>query len=547
MTAPISPVLLPKPDVYNKNLATCWDTLQGSRRIAVYRCLIDATGSLKSAIYLSQLMYWLSKSTDIIMKRDGWIFKSIAEMEQETGLTKREQGLCKVKLMELGVIETARKGFGAHLALRVNLCEVSRIITQVNNNDQSIEQISSISHHDLLSELKMENGLFYRRYLSKRISYHRDLVSLTGCIYCAVMLSFMFRQSLLHQSDSRRYLFASYTIEQWQKHLELPYKTQLTARNKMKALGLIHEKHYKNSRRIYTLINGEKLYSILCQLKSNQSQQKGKSRSNKQEHSISTKGKIKKLQMGKLQTGIFSQDKRENQEVTNGNIEHINGNINQHVNAIKVEEKDAHSEQNISRSNKWGSYKRESYKWGSQEVTNGNILIGIDYKEFTNVNNYNNTRTIPDEKSKIVDKPADVVVVENDFYKQLIYPVRFNDELKSASMKIFKQHLPNANLDILQSILDEVAGQHKPVSSPLGLLVTFCKLAAQNQLICIFAPSVQKNRNRVLQNTLEEEQQEKIRTRKPTEEEWEYGRLRSRELFERMQQKAKNRAKNRKQ
>lgn len=80
--------LLP-PKEFNGNLVACWRRLQSGRRIVVHRSLIQITGSLKTAAYLSQLLYWLRVGINVEI-RDGWIFKSIGETEEETGLTKRE-------------------------------------------------------------------------------------------------------------------------------------------------------------------------------------------------------------------------------------------------------------------------------------------------------------------------------------------------------------------------------------------------------------------------------------------------------------------------
>ncbi|EMT4667044.1 hypothetical protein PP162_002165, partial [Neisseria gonorrhoeae] len=73
---------LPPPKVFNSELTQCWQALQGGRRVAIYRCLIDITGSLKTAAMLSQLIYWTRVSKEVA-ERDGWIFKSIAQMEAE--------------------------------------------------------------------------------------------------------------------------------------------------------------------------------------------------------------------------------------------------------------------------------------------------------------------------------------------------------------------------------------------------------------------------------------------------------------------------------
>ena len=118
--------LLP-PQEFNDGLLSCWKRLQSGRRIVVHRSIIGITGDIKSAAYLSQLLYWLRVGVDVSI-RDGWIFKTIAETQNETGLSKPEQRLCKDKLINLGLIQTNRIGQGARLAVKVNLEAVTAAI-----------------------------------------------------------------------------------------------------------------------------------------------------------------------------------------------------------------------------------------------------------------------------------------------------------------------------------------------------------------------------------------------------------------------------------
>jgi hypothetical protein len=64
-------------------------------------------GGVTTGVYLCQLMFLSDKGND----PEGWIYKSEAEMGQETGLTKREQQTARKKLLKLGVIEIKRGGW----------------------------------------------------------------------------------------------------------------------------------------------------------------------------------------------------------------------------------------------------------------------------------------------------------------------------------------------------------------------------------------------------------------------------------------------------
>jgi hypothetical protein len=69
--------------------------------------LARAVGGATIGLFLSQLLFLSDKGHN----PDGWVYKSEAEMGQETGLTKREQQTARRKLLSLGVIAIIRGGF----------------------------------------------------------------------------------------------------------------------------------------------------------------------------------------------------------------------------------------------------------------------------------------------------------------------------------------------------------------------------------------------------------------------------------------------------
>jgi hypothetical protein len=62
--------------------------------------LARIVGGATTGLFLSQLLFLSDKGHN----PDGWVYKSEAEMGQETGLTKREQQTARRKLLSLGVI-----------------------------------------------------------------------------------------------------------------------------------------------------------------------------------------------------------------------------------------------------------------------------------------------------------------------------------------------------------------------------------------------------------------------------------------------------------
>lgn len=452
--------LLP-PKEFNGNLVACWRRLQSGRRIVVHRSLIQITGSLKTAAYLSQLLYWLRVGINVEI-RDGWIFKSIGEMEEETGLTKREQGLCKDKLVELNLIQIARIGQGARLAVRVNLKALSEAICESFG-------LADVTQLTIEEWRKQELG-FIRDYFSDSIVYHLDLVWLTGDIHAAVILSNALHQSARHANLNNpfmmRRLYYSATIKEWEEATMLGYKPQQRTRTMLKNAGLLVEKHFEQNARIFSHINGARLMSMLEE-------------------------KIRLTQKPEMRLGVLTasktqtrkdlgSDKLENSEVTKGE-----------------------------------SQKFRSDDLGKSEATNRQNIYS---------NNYNNPPTeditTTTNKDTGTSQECDVVVVDTPVpsngdaeirFEGLVYPSKLS-KLKTDCRHVFDKFFPNGSHDQYQEILDEIAGQVKPVNSPLGLLTHLCKQAASPEgLTCSFASIVRNMRietarvtaNRVLPNTAE--------------------------------------------
>jgi hypothetical protein len=70
------------------------------RPVAYYPKLRRITGSTNATIFLCQFIYWTGKEE----KGDGWIYKTSAEIEEETGLSYKEQANAREKLRSAGLL-----------------------------------------------------------------------------------------------------------------------------------------------------------------------------------------------------------------------------------------------------------------------------------------------------------------------------------------------------------------------------------------------------------------------------------------------------------
>jgi len=76
-------------------------------------------GGVKAGLFLS---YLFSCQGD----PDGWIQKTQAQLEQETGLTRREQESARKQLVSHGLIEEERRGLPARIFFRPSIDAIIR-------------------------------------------------------------------------------------------------------------------------------------------------------------------------------------------------------------------------------------------------------------------------------------------------------------------------------------------------------------------------------------------------------------------------------------
>jgi len=83
--------------------------------IAFQRIFVDWTGSVNSALMLSQLAYWTQR-----IGWDRWIYKTTEEWQQELGLTLKEQQNARKLLREAGLLIEKRAGLPCRLYFKID-------------------------------------------------------------------------------------------------------------------------------------------------------------------------------------------------------------------------------------------------------------------------------------------------------------------------------------------------------------------------------------------------------------------------------------------
>ena len=90
-------------------------TLLSDRPIAFHPMLSRLFGGIGEALLFQQIAYWSGKGDD-----PEWIYKTQAELEEETTLSRYQQEQARAKLRKLGILEETKRGLPAKLYYRIH-------------------------------------------------------------------------------------------------------------------------------------------------------------------------------------------------------------------------------------------------------------------------------------------------------------------------------------------------------------------------------------------------------------------------------------------
>ena len=145
--------------------------LLGRGVIAFHPRLITLTGSVTSALMLSQSLYW-TKVLGRDKGRDGWFWKTRTDWQRETALSRHEQDGARARLSALPFWREQRVGMPARLWFNVDLGALARQI----DKDFS----GTWDWHD-------ERALMH--LLGRPLLVYRALADLCGSVTASILLS----------------------------------------------------------------------------------------------------------------------------------------------------------------------------------------------------------------------------------------------------------------------------------------------------------------------------------------------------------------------
>lgn len=95
-----------------------------SRPVSFNPAIARAVGGVKPGLFLCQLIYWSDRGSDA-----EWIYKTQAEWEEETCLSRREQETARMKLVASGFVDEKRAGDHGIMHYKVNWEALEKALT----------------------------------------------------------------------------------------------------------------------------------------------------------------------------------------------------------------------------------------------------------------------------------------------------------------------------------------------------------------------------------------------------------------------------------
>ena len=230
-----------------RELAILWPLL--GQPIAFHRRLVELTHSVKTAVMLSQMIYWTQHGRDVA-SRGGWFYKTKVQWEWETGLSVKEQNTARRLLRALGLVEEQRLGMPATLHFRVVLPTLAALLGARKGGTTSY--------------LDWDDGAALTELLGPALAFHRRLVAVAGGVNAGLLLSRALQLTRAQSKDTEDGWFCRST-GQWTMDLGLSRREQETARRDLTCAGIWQEKLMGIPSRLLTRIPLDSLLSRLIE------------------------------------------------------------------------------------------------------------------------------------------------------------------------------------------------------------------------------------------------------------------------------------------
>ena len=236
------------------------------RAIAVSTRVMSLVRDTAAGVLLCQLIYWTRRGVDV-QERDGWIYKTAHEWQQETGLSWKVQRRARMHLLDLDVLEERKQLMPARLEFRLKLNTLVPMLAA--RAELAVETIDLA--HFRGSQSTMADELIGRAFL-----FHGTLTRVFP-VHSAMMCSRLIASARLPALDGQALMQAAgrggagqtrlVTMhrDQWRTETGLSRDQWQTARRHLREAGVLVERRHNFPRRVDLAIDMRALAEVLRQ------------------------------------------------------------------------------------------------------------------------------------------------------------------------------------------------------------------------------------------------------------------------------------------
>jgi hypothetical protein len=236
-----------------------------SRSIAIAARVMTIVGDTAAGVLLSQLIYWTRRGVDVA-ERDGWIFKTAHDWEQETGMSWKVQRRARSILLAMGVIEERKQQMPARLEFRLKLSALVPLLAQ-RADVVMASGMDLVQFRDATSDVT--DTLIGRAFL-----FHGSLARLFP-VHSAMMCSRLLAPARLPSLEPQALMQAAarspggqtrLTLlqrDEWQAETGLTRDQWQTARRNLRDAGVLVERRHNFPRRVDLAVDMRALADLL--------------------------------------------------------------------------------------------------------------------------------------------------------------------------------------------------------------------------------------------------------------------------------------------
>jgi hypothetical protein len=236
------------------------------RAIAIPTRVMGLVRDTAAGVLLCQLIYWTRRGVDVL-ERDGWVYKTAGEWQQETGMSWKVQRRARGLLQALDLIEERKQEMPARLEFRLKLSTLAPLLAE--RAELALDRLDLARFRD--GEDSIADDLIGRAFL-----FHGGLAKVFP-LHSAMMCSRLLAPARLASLDAQAMVQAagrgnsSYTRlvtlqrEEWHAETGLSRDQWQTARRNLRDAGVLIERKHNFPRRVDLAVNLRALSEVLRQ------------------------------------------------------------------------------------------------------------------------------------------------------------------------------------------------------------------------------------------------------------------------------------------